>query len=78
VAVNITEVPAHTVLAEAAMDTLAGNIGFTAIITEFDVAGLSVAQAALEVSTHFTTSLFEGVYVYVALFVPALTSLTFH
>jgi hypothetical protein len=60
VAVNVTEVPAQTGLAEAAMEMLAGRFGFTVMVTALDVAGLPVAQVALEVSTQVTTSLFTG------------------
>ena len=54
VAVNVTGVAAQTGLAEATIETLAGRIGYTVIVTVFDVAGLPVAQVALEVSTTVT------------------------
>jgi hypothetical protein len=41
-------------LAEATIDTLAGRIGLTVIVTVFDVAGLPVAQVALEFRTTVT------------------------
>jgi hypothetical protein len=44
----------------------------------FDVAGLPVLHASLDVSTHVTTSPFKGVYMYVLLLVPTFTLLTFH
>jgi hypothetical protein len=52
--VNVTGVDAQTGLAEATIETLAGRIGFTVIVTVFDVAGLPVAQVSLEVSTTVT------------------------
>ena len=60
VAVKVTEVPAQTGLAEAAIDTLTGSSGFTVMVTVFDVAGLPVGQVAFEVSTQVTTSLLVG------------------
>ena len=61
VAVKVTEVPAQTGLAEAATDTLTGKLGFTVMVTVFEVAGLPVGQVAFEVSTQVTRSLLEGV-----------------
>lgn len=52
VAVNVTLVPEQIVVAEAEMLTLAGRLGFTVMVTVFEVAGLPVAQVAFEVSTH--------------------------
>ena len=60
VAEKVTEVPAQTGLAEAAIDTLTGSSGFTVMVTVFDVAGLPVGQVAFEVSTQVTTSLLVG------------------
>ena len=60
VAVNVTEVPAQTGLAEAAIDTLTGSKGLTVRVTVFDVAGLPVGQVAFEVSTQVIRSLLEG------------------
>jgi hypothetical protein len=58
---------------------LAGNCGLTVIVITLDVAGLPVAQVALEVSTQYTWSLFErDELVYVGLFVPTLAPLSFH
>jgi hypothetical protein len=51
VAVNVTEVPAQTGLAEAATDRLTGRLGFTVMVTVFEVAGLPVGQVAFEVRT---------------------------
>jgi hypothetical protein len=60
VAVNVTEVPEQTGFAEAAMEMLTGWFGLTVMVTELEVAGLPVAQVALEVKTQVTTSLFTG------------------
>ena len=60
VAVKVTEVPEQTGLAEAAIEMLTGRLGFTVIVTVLEVAGLPVAQVALEVRTQVTASLFRG------------------
>ena len=62
VAVKVTEVPAHIVVAVAAILTLTGRFGFTVSVMLLLVAGLPVAQGeAFEVSITFTTSLFASV-----------------
>ena len=49
---KMTGVPAQIVPdGEADMLTLAGNNGFTVIVIELDVAGLPVAQVAVDVIT---------------------------
>jgi len=49
---KVTGVPAQIVPdGEADMLTLAGNNGFTVIVIELDVAGLPVAQVAVDVIT---------------------------
>jgi hypothetical protein len=60
VAVKVTEVPEHTGLAEASIDTLTGKFGFTVMVTVFEVAGLPVGQVALDVRLQETASLFTG------------------
>ena len=60
VAVKVTDVPAHIWLADSTIDTLTGNSGFTIIVTVLEVAGLPVAQVALEVTTQITPSLLAG------------------
>ena len=60
---KVTEVPAHTGLAEAATDTLTGSSGFTVMFTVFDMAGLPVGQVATEERTQETASLFIGTLV---------------
>ena len=62
VAVKVTDVPAHTGLALAVISTLTGNNGSTTIVSSLDVAGLPVAQVALEVITQVIASLFTGTY----------------
>jgi hypothetical protein len=50
VAVNVTLVPEQIVpIGLAVIDTLTGNIGFTAIVMVFEVAGLPVEQAKEDV-----------------------------
>ena len=61
VAVKMTSVPAQTGLAEATIVTLTGKLALTVMVTVFEVAGLSVAQVALDVSITVTWSLFTGV-----------------
>ena len=78
VAVKVTELPEHTGFTEAPIVTLTGRFGFTVMVTMLEVAGLAVAQVALDVSTQLTASLFKGTYVNEALFVPVLIPLTFH
>jgi len=61
VAVNVTDVPAQTGLADAPMETLTGEVALTVIVTELDVAGLPVEHPKLEVRTQVTISLVTGV-----------------
>jgi hypothetical protein len=61
VAVNVTGVDAQTELAEATIETLAGRIGFTVMVTVLDVAGIPEAQVALDVRITVTWSLLTGV-----------------
>lgn len=80
VAVNVTDVPSQMVDEVATIDTLAGKIGFTIMLTPFDVAGDPDKQgAAFDVNTHVTTSLFARVVVVnIAEFVPIFVPFTFH
>jgi hypothetical protein len=78
VAVKVTGVAAQTGLAEARIETLTGKLVFTVMVTIFEVAGLPVVQVALDVRIHFTWSLLTGVYVKLALLVPAFTPFTCH
>ena len=61
VAVNVTLVPVHIVVAEAAMLTLVVKIGLTVIVIPFEVAGEPAKQGeAVEVIATVTTSLFAN------------------
>ena len=59
---KVTDVPAHTGLADGATVTLTGSNGLTVIVTGADVAGLPVGQTAFDVSTTVTASVFNGTY----------------
>ena len=61
VAVKVTEVPAQTGFADGAIITLTGRFGLTVMVIVFEVAGLPVAQVALEVNTQVTASVFNGI-----------------
>jgi hypothetical protein len=60
VAVKVTEVVAHTGLADAAAITLTGNSVLTIIVIVFDVAGLPVTHVAFEIITTVMASLFRS------------------
>ncbi len=60
VAEKVTEVPAQTVVAEAEIETLTGKLLLTVIVTVLEIAGLPVAQVALEVNWQVMASEFEG------------------
>jgi hypothetical protein len=60
VAEKVTEVPAQTVVADAEIETLTGKLLLTVIVTVFEIAGLPVAQVALEVSWQVMASKFIG------------------
>lgn len=80
VAVKVIVLPAQAAPAGlAAMLTLTGRFGLTDIVTVFDAAGEPVAQVALDVNVHVTTSLsFNVAGVYVAELVPTLPPFSFH
>ena len=61
VAVKVTRAPGQAGLADAAIDTLTGDRGLTAIVILLDVAGDPVAQGAFEVRTQVIRSLLPGV-----------------
>jgi hypothetical protein len=61
-AVKVTEVPAQTGFAEGVAVTLTASMGFTFMITAFEVAGLPMGQVALDESTQITASLLIGTY----------------
>ena len=77
-AVNVTDIPAHTGLAEAAIETLTGRLGFTVIDTVLDVAGDPVVHVIFDVRMHVTASLLAGMYEYDGLSVPTFPPLTLH
>ena len=78
-ALNVTEVPAHTGLAEGATEMLTGSSGLTIIITGLEVAGFPVAQVAFDVTTQVITLLFTGIFVKVEFVAPVtFVPFTFH
>ena len=60
VGVRVTEVPAHTPLADGAIETLTGRLGFTVMVTVLEVAGFPVAHDALDVNTQVTAFVVAG------------------
>ena len=58
---KVTEVPAQTGFALAAMETLTGSSGSTVMVTWLEVAGLPEAQVSLEVRITVTSSPLAGV-----------------
>jgi hypothetical protein len=60
VAENVTGVAPQTGLVEAKIETLTGKLALTVMVTILEVAGLPVAQTALEVRTTSTWSLLAG------------------
>jgi hypothetical protein len=79
VAVKVTRVPAHIVLAEAEILTLTGNIGLTVMEIPALVAGLPDEQVSLELSVTVIISLLaRALVVKVALLDPVFTPFTFH
>ena len=78
---NVTDVPAQIVVAEAAIETLAATPeAETVIVTPFEVAGEPVKQAVkFEVITQVTTFPFAKVaFVYVAEFEPTFAPFNNH
>lgn len=59
-AVKVTLVPEQMVVAVAETVTETGRLGFTVMVTEFDVAGLPLTQVAFEVRTQLTISEFTN------------------
>jgi hypothetical protein len=71
VAVKVTAVPLQILVADALMATTGVAFDPTEIVIALDVSLLGTAHPALDVNTHFTTSLFnKAVVAYVELFVP--------
>ena len=77
---NVTFVPEQIVdEGLAAMLTLAVTLEFTVIKIEFDVTGLPLTHAALDVITQAIASLlFNVLSEYIVLFVPTFTPFFFH
>ena len=79
VAVKVTEVPAQTGLAEAETETLTGRLGFTVMVTVFDVEGLPVGQVTFEVRTQLIVLPLAGIKEYVVFVAPGtLVPFNFH
>ncbi len=57
---KLTEVLAQTVVDEVAIEMLAGSSGLTTMVISLDVAGLLMAQVALEVNKQVTISPLAG------------------
>ena len=57
---KVTVVPAQTVVADAATETLTGNNGFTVMVTVLLTAGLPVVQVSLEVRVQVMVFPFAG------------------
>ena len=72
VAVNVTNVPEHTGLAEATIDILTAGLGMTIMVMADEIAGFPDTQDALDVNLQVITSLFAGVYECVALVAPEM------
>ena len=60
-AVNVTDVPWQTMPVGVLTDTETGRWGLTVIPRVFDMAGLPLAQAKLEVRIHWTWSALAGI-----------------
>ena len=56
VGVNVTDVPTQMVAADAAILSEGVTLGFTVIVTEFEVAVAGETQAAFDVITQVTMS----------------------
>jgi hypothetical protein len=79
VAVNVTELPEHTVSAAVEILTDGATVGLTVMARELDIADAGDAQVAVDVIVHVTAApLVSVVVVNVALLVPALAPFTFH
>ena len=55
---KVTKVPAQHGFTDGTINTLTGKLGLTIIDTGLEVAGLPMAQVALDVRMQVTTSLF--------------------
>lgn len=78
-AVNVTFVPAHILVALAAICTAGVTLGFTTMFNVFEVAVSGLAHAALLVNTTLTVwPLVKVEVVKLGLLVPWLLPFTFH
>jgi hypothetical protein len=77
VAVNVTELPRQTGLADAETATLTGRFGLTVIQIWFDNAGFPVVQGRTEVSSHVMQSPLSGIQEKMELFDPVFTPFIF-
>ena len=78
-AVNTTVVPVQTLLALGLIDNVGTTDGFTVIVMPEEVAVVTVAQAALDVTCTVTMSpLFNEPELKLLLLVPASMLFTFH
>jgi hypothetical protein len=76
--VKAAEAPAHIVFPPEIVTVEAAGV-VTVMVTVFEVTVEEVTQAALDVNTQLTTSLFDNVVVVnVVLLVPTFPPLTFH
>lgn len=80
VAVNVTELPAHTVVLGVEMLTDGVTVGLMVMVMAFEVAGLPVTPPRFEVMTHVTTEPVASVVEVKVADVAPLTAvpLTFH
>jgi hypothetical protein len=76
--VYVTGCPWHDGFAEDETAVLTGRVTLTVIDTGAAFAGFPVVHESAEVSLQVTMSPFEGMYVYVELFVPTTWLFTFH
>lgn len=79
VAVKVTEVPAHMVVAEAPMVTEGTTVGLTVMVMALEVAVAGEAQAAVDVMTQvITLPLARVALTYVLLLPPTFAPFSFH
>ena len=78
IAVNVTGDPKQNGLVRVEIETPAANEGLTTMVTGFEVAGLPLTQAAVDVNLQVTISPFTGVYVKTELFVPTVIVFLYH
>ena len=77
IAVNVTELPWQTGLADGETETLTGRLGLTVMQIEFDVTGFPVVQGRFELSTQVIQSPLKGIKEKTELFDAVLIPFTF-